>query len=246
MNNKSKVFAMIPARAGSERLKSKNLSLINGEPMISYSINAAKDSKVFDKIIINSDDDKYFSIANEFGVEFYKRPKQLGSSNTRSDEVIYDFIEKHQNANIVVWVNPIAPFQNGQEIKKIVNYFVNKKLDSLITTEEKKSHCNFNSKPINYVYSEPFQKTQDLIPVEIFSYTLMMWNSKSFFKKYKECGHAIFCGNFATHPVSKLSTLIVKDKEDLQLVDYIMRSNKNKNLLDYRVKYHPLVNLQDY
>ena len=55
----------------------------------------------------------------------------------------------------------------------------------------------------------------------------------------------MFCGNFGTYPVSKLSTLIVKDKEDLQLVDYIMQSNKNRNLLDYKVKYHPLVNSQD-
>ena len=157
MENISKVFVMIPARAGVKGLN-QNLALINGEPMISYSINAAVDSKVFDKIIINSDDDRYFSIANELGVDFYKRPKQLGSSNTKSDEVIYDFIDKHQNANVVVWVNPIAPFQNGKEIKKIVNYFINEKLDSLITTEAKRSHCNFKGNPINYIDSEPFQK----------------------------------------------------------------------------------------
>ena len=54
----------------------------------------------------------------------------------------------------------------------------------------------------------------------------------------------MFCGNFGTYPVSKLSTLIVKDKEDLQLVDYIMQSNKIE-ILDYKVKYHPLVNSQD-
>ena len=240
MIKKNKIYAMIPARAGSERLKSKNLSLINGKPMISYSIIAAKDSKVFDKIIVNSDDEKYFSISNELGVDFYKRAKRLGSPNTKSDEVIYDFIDGHKDADIVVWVNPIAPFQNGQEINKIVNYFVDEKLDSLISTEEKKLHCNFNKKPINYSINEPFQKTQDLVPLEVFTYTLMMWNSKSFLKKFRECGHAIFCGNFGTHPISKLSSLIVKDKEDLQIVDYIMRSNNN--ILDYKVKYHSIVN----
>ena len=76
-----------------------------------------------------------FSISNELGVDFYKRAKRLGSPNTKSDEVIYDFIDGHKDADIVVWVNPIAPFQNGQEINKIVNYFVDEKLDSLISTE---------------------------------------------------------------------------------------------------------------
>ena len=75
MENISKVFAMIPARAN---LKSKNLALINGEPMISYSINAAVDSNLFDKIIINSDDDEdIFQLLTNKVVDIYKRPNNL-------------------------------------------------------------------------------------------------------------------------------------------------------------------------
>ena len=54
MNNK--FIAMIPARIGSTRLKYKNLALINGKPLIYYAINAAKNSKMFNKIVLNSDD----------------------------------------------------------------------------------------------------------------------------------------------------------------------------------------------
>jgi len=46
---------MIPARFGSIRLKMKNSSLIDGKPMISYAIKAAKDSNVFNRVIVNSD-----------------------------------------------------------------------------------------------------------------------------------------------------------------------------------------------
>ena len=53
---KKKIFAMIPARIGSQRLKLKNLSLLNGKPLIYYAIQSAKDSHVFDSIYINSDD----------------------------------------------------------------------------------------------------------------------------------------------------------------------------------------------
>ena len=55
--NKSKnIIAMIPARMGSTRLTMKNLALLNGKPLIYYAINAAKDSEVFKRIVINSED----------------------------------------------------------------------------------------------------------------------------------------------------------------------------------------------
>ena len=49
---KDKIYAMIPARIGSQRLKFKNLALLNNKPIIYYAINAAKQSKCFDKIFI--------------------------------------------------------------------------------------------------------------------------------------------------------------------------------------------------
>ena len=49
---KKKIYAMIPARIGSSRLKIKNLAFLNGKPLIYYAIKAAKESGVFDKIII--------------------------------------------------------------------------------------------------------------------------------------------------------------------------------------------------
>jgi len=55
MSKKPVIYAMIPARFGSTRLKMKNLALIDGKPMISYAIKAAKDSNVFNRVIVNSE-----------------------------------------------------------------------------------------------------------------------------------------------------------------------------------------------
>ena len=230
---------MIPARIGSTRLKMKNLALINGKPLIYYAIQAAKGSGVFDKIVLNSENQIFDSIANEYNVEFYRRPERLGSSETKSDEVIADFINKHKDIDIVAWVNPIAPFQTGDEINRVVKYFIDNNLDSLITVEEKNVHCFYDGKPINYDLNQPFARTQDLIPVETFCYTLMMWNSICFLKEFKKNGHAMFCGKFNTHTVNKLSAIIIKDQRDLQLADYLMQGLNKNDLFDYSVKYHP-------
>ena len=139
-------MCMIPARIGSTRLKMKNLALLNGRPLIAYAIIAAQQAGVFDRIVINSDSTVFQIIAERYGVEFYKRPEHLGSSTTKSDDVVLDFMQNH-SSEVVVWVNPISPLQTGNEIKQVVDYFKKEQLDSLITKDEQ-VHCIHQGKPL--------------------------------------------------------------------------------------------------
>ena len=100
-----KVVAMVPARMGSERLQMKNLALLDGKPLISYAIQAAKASGVFDRVVLNSDSAVFEQVAHQYDIDFYLRPTELGSSDTKSDTVVYDFME-HIPSDIVAWVNP--------------------------------------------------------------------------------------------------------------------------------------------
>ena len=60
-------IAIIPARAGSKRLKNKNLKTINGKPLIYYAINTAIKSKLFDDVVISTDSPKILNKAKKFG-----------------------------------------------------------------------------------------------------------------------------------------------------------------------------------
>ena len=230
---KTKIYAMIPARIGSQRLKYKNLALINKKPMIYYAISAAKKSKCFDRIFINSDHKIFSKIAKKYKIDFYQRPQRLGSSNTKSDDIVYDFMNNISQADILVWVNSIAPFQTAAEINKILKFFIKKNLDSLITVENKKTHCNFNKKPLNYNKNSKFSRTQDLKEVQIFVYSLMMWKRKTFMRKFKKNKTGILCGKTYFYPVKDLSTIIIKKFNDLKLADYLMKSRLKKFTLKY-------------
>lgn len=230
---KPKIYAMIPARFGSQRLRLKNLALIQGKPLIYYAIQAAKKTNCFDKIIINSDHKIFSHIAKRYKVGFYKRPKQLGSSNTQSDDIVNDFIKKFSNCDIVTWVNPIAPLQESNEIKEILKFFEKKNIDSLFTVENKKTHSNFNKKPLNYIRKSKFAKTQDLKEIQLFVYSLMIWRKKTFLKEFKKNKKAFFCGTTFFYPVKKMSSIIVKNIEDLKLADYLMKSKSKKFILKY-------------
>ncbi len=238
------LHAMIPARFGSKRLKLKNLCLINGKPMIEYALDASKKSNCFDKVVINSDHEIFRKIAERNKVDFYSRPAKLGSSKTKSDDVIKDYFEAHSDVEILAWVNPISPFQTSDEISNIVEYFKNKKLDSLITVEEKKVHSDFKDTPINYSRAELFAQTQDIIPVNVFVYSVMMWRRDPFLKSYAKFNHGIFCGRFGTYPVSKLSSHIIKTETDIQIANSIMKSLSKEEKFE-RISYDPIINIYD-
>ena len=238
VHNKNVVYAMIPARHGSIRLQMKNLALINGQPMISYAIKAAKESGVFDKVIVNSEHEIFERIADRYSVEFYKRPDHLGSSKAKSDVVVVDFMHKYKEADIVVWVNPTSPLQTADEVHDVVEYFINEDLDSLITVENKQVHALFDGVPVNYNIHEKFAQTQDLKPVQPFVYSIMMWRTSTFLDEYQKDGHALFCGKFGTYVVNKMTGLIIKTKEDLMIIDGILR---NRELFSSEIEYDQLV-----
>ena len=236
MNSEKKILAMIPARIGSDRLKFKNLVIINHKPLIYYAINSAKKSKIFDDIIINSDHKIFAQIASRYKIKFYLRNKLLGKANIKSDDVVLDFINNFA-CDIIVWVNPITPLIGIDEIKSVIKYFIDKNYNSLITTNEYKFHGLLNQDPINFKINKKFDKTQNLKPIKIMNYALMMWKTKSFKKNMIQKGHAILHNKVGFYNTSFLSNFIVKYKEDIFLIEKILNSKKT----NHKIKYDKLV-----
>ena len=217
------VVAMIPARMGSTRLKMKNLALINGQPAISYAIRAAQASAVFHRVVVNSESPKFKEIADRYGAEFYQRALNLGSSTTKSDAVVLDFIENNP-CDVLVWVNPTSPLQPAEEIRLVIGHFIESDWDSLITVQDHRVHCVYRDSPINFSTDEAFAQTQDLEPVRSFVYSLMMWRTSCFVTQMRQRGYALLCGKVGYYPVCKLSSVIIKTEEDLVFADAIARA----------------------
>ena len=85
------VVAIILARGGSKLLKRKNILLLNGEPLISYSIKAAKQSKYVDRIIVSTDDQEIADVCKNSGVDIpFMRPSNLAEDDSLAiDNYIY-------------------------------------------------------------------------------------------------------------------------------------------------------------
>ncbi|MCR4941761.1 MAG: pseudaminic acid cytidylyltransferase [Campylobacter sp.] len=82
------IVCIIPARGGSKRIPHKNIKLFHGKPLIAYSIQNAIKSKLFDEIIVSTDDEEIAEISRQYGASVpFMRPKELSDDHTGSGAV---------------------------------------------------------------------------------------------------------------------------------------------------------------
>ncbi len=97
---KTKNIAIIPARGGSKRIPRKNIKNFHGKPLISYSIEVALKSKLFDKIIVSTDDDEIANMAIKYGASVpFLRPKELSDDYTGTETVRDHALDYFNNNN---------------------------------------------------------------------------------------------------------------------------------------------------
>lgn len=111
----SSCIAIIPARGGSKRIPKKNIKEFHGKPLIAYSIEVALKSKLFDKVVVSTDDEEIARIAKEFGAEVpFLRPKELSDDFTGTGAVINHAInflkEQGEKIDFVCTIYATAPF----------------------------------------------------------------------------------------------------------------------------------------
>lgn len=121
-----KILAIIPARSGSKSVKNKNIRLINGKPMMAYSIEHAKASKYINRIIVTTDSEEYAEIAREYGAETpFIRPAELAQDNSLDVDVFEHairYLEKEEGyvPDIIVQLRPTDPIRNPEDIDKMI------------------------------------------------------------------------------------------------------------------------------
>ena len=149
MNNK-KILCTICARGGSKGVKNKNIKILNGKPLIAYTIEQAKASGMFEHIVISTDSDDIADIAKEYGAEvFFKRSSLMASDTAGKLEVIKEaFIksEKHYNTKFdyLIDLDATSPLRNVEDIIDSFKQFVENKNDNLITAMPSRRSPYFN------------------------------------------------------------------------------------------------------
>jgi len=115
-------IAVIPARGGSKRIPRKNIKDFCGKPLIAYSIEAALDSELFDRVIVSTDDQEIAEVARQYGAEVpFMRPSELSGDFTATTPVIAHAIKELQKegpVEIACCIYATAPFIQVKYLKE--------------------------------------------------------------------------------------------------------------------------------
>ena len=173
--------AIIPARGGSKRIKKKNIKLFNSKPIIYWTIKELKKSKLFDLIIVSSDDDKILRLCKKYKVDITIRRPYCLSNDTASTKSVMEHAIKYllQNnikVNIAGCFYPCNPFLMRSDISK-----------SLRLLKKNKNAFIFSASK----YSHPIQRAFLLSDYKVtyLNKNNRDRNTQKFSKTYYDCAH---------------------------------------------------------
>lgn len=134
------IISIIPARGGSKGIPRKNIKLLNGKPLISYSIDASNSCSLIDDTYVSTEDAEISEISKGNNAEVIERPDELASDDSSSIDVILHVLDYLENRDelpdLFVLLQPTSPLRTSEDIEASINSFLESDCDSLVSVCE--------------------------------------------------------------------------------------------------------------
>lgn len=223
---KKKRLLIIPARGGSKRIKSKNTKLLNGKPIIAYTIETAKKSKLFSEIHISTESIKIANLCAKlkFPISFLRK-KELSNDKAKLTDVFKFVVKKYKSEKKIfseIWfMTPCSPLIEPIDLINASKFFNKIKTNSMLAVSEfsppsqwaLKMNKNKILKPVNKVYLK--SRSQDLSKTFYDTGTFGVFSSKVFYKKRKI--------NYSGYAIPRYKGIDVDTYEDWDLLTKIIK-----------------------
>lgn len=220
MNN----LAIIPARGGSKRIPKKNIKNFLGEPIISYSINSAIKSKLFDRVLVSTDDVEIAELSTNIGadVPFLRSAGNSGDFSTTID-VLFEVLNKFLNQGIkydnVCCIYPCAPFIKSNTLLETFSIFIENKCDSLFPIVKYSNPIQrsftFENGLVSPLFNENINaRSQDLVSTYFDAGQFYWLKSSTILEKHK-----IFTDNSFGYIISELEAQDIDNESDWEIAE---------------------------
>ena len=144
---RNKVLAIIPVRGGSKGVPRKNIKLLDGRPLIYYTIREAKKSRCVDRVVVSTEDNEIKKTAIELGAEVIDRPIELAQDTSTTPETLIhsiNFLKEKEGyvPDTVVLLQATTPLRKVKDIDAAIELFLNKNPDSVVSVCEAPGKMN--------------------------------------------------------------------------------------------------------
>lgn len=143
-----RILGVITARGGSKGLPDKNIKPLLGKPLIAYTIEAALKSKVLDRVILSTDDEKIAAVAKEYGCDVpFMRPAELAGDVTPHLPVLQHavtWLKEHEGyeSDAVMILQPTSPLRQVFHIEEACEIMRKEQPDSVLSVTKVSDDCN--------------------------------------------------------------------------------------------------------
>ena len=227
---------IIPARGGSKGIPQKNIVKIAGKPLIAWSIEQSRNSRLVDLTFVSTENDKIAEVARKFGAEVVNRPYELAADASPSEDAILhaiDFIETKKKINIdnIIFLQATSPLREAGDIDNAIKIFCQEKANSLFSCTKLEDYFIWekkgdNYKSVNYDYTNR-RRRQDISAQYLENGSIYIFKPEVIKVKHNRLG-----GKIAIYEMDAWKSFQIDDIEDLGICEYYIK----KRLLKKRKK----------
>jgi len=158
------VTAVIPVRAGSVRLKDKNISRFAGTNLLTYKIEQLLRVKNIDNIVVSSDSKEYLDIASKAGADTQVRPIEYCDEKTKSFGEAVEYVASNLDGEHILWATCTSPLTEISDYETAIKTYFEKlgEYDSLVSFTPLKHFVWNERQPINYQTGKAHVSSNDV------------------------------------------------------------------------------------
>lgn len=233
-----KPLVVIPARGGSKRVPNKNIRLLNGKPLINYTIEAALELFDLKQICVSTDDIHIKQVVEGLGVKLpFIRPKELALDESTTHDVLIhalDFYKKNLNyeADLIILLQPTSPFRNAKHIKEALEkYKLQDACEMIVSVKQTRSNPYYIQRVENEdgylrrLFDSSFTRFQDCPEVFDLNGAIFIINAKTI-----HITPIQDILNVKKYEMDEISSLDIDEEIDFTIAESILQSKIFANL----------------
>jgi len=218
----NKILCFIPARGNSQSLKKKNLNKIFNKSLTGITVDLAKKSRLFYKVVLSSDSLQILKIGKKLKIETHLRPRKLSLSTSRTEEALtYSLKKLVDKPNYILILQVTSPLRKLSTLKSFVKECISKNYDFCLSVSLIDKQISNRQKYFTPLNNLKARRRQDRKP-------FLYENSLIYFVKYNSFlkTKSIFSKKWNYIITDEYESIDIDDKKDLDVCKKLYRRNK--------------------